>query len=83
MSFYRPLVPNLVFSPSNTYAKWVIFLIFPFMVYLIRSTPLSGQLMVCIAAREFSVPVVCVAGAFTLTPLFAHNQSQVLNQVGA
>ncbi|KAJ1386375.1 hypothetical protein B484DRAFT_425949 [Ochromonadaceae sp. CCMP2298] len=41
----------------------------------------SGQLMVCIAAREFSVPVVCVAGAFTLTPLFAHNQSQVLNQL--
>jgi hypothetical protein len=27
------------------------------------------------------VPVVCVTGAFTLTPLFAHNQSAVLNQL--
>jgi hypothetical protein len=25
--------------------------------------------------------VVCVTGAFTLTPLFAHNQSAVLNQL--
>mmetsp|Transcript_13483 Transcript_13483/g.22567 ORF Transcript_13483/g.22567 Transcript_13483/m.22567 type:complete len:404 (-) Transcript_13483:578-1789(-) len=41
----------------------------------------SGQLMVCTAAKEFSVPVVCVAGAFTLTPLFAHNQSSALNQL--
>jgi translation initiation factor 2B subunit (eIF-2B alpha/beta/delta family) len=30
--------------------------------------------MVAVAAREFSVPVVGVAGTFTLTPLFAHNQ---------
>eukprot|EP01032_Pedospumella_encystans_P018234 gene18234-20763_t len=41
----------------------------------------SGMLMVCIAAKELSVPVVCVTGAFTLTPLFAHNQSSVLNQL--
>lgn len=27
------------------------------------------------------MPVVCVAGAFTLTPLFSHNQSTVLNQL--
>jgi hypothetical protein len=27
------------------------------------------------------VPVVCVTGAFTLTPMFAHNQSAVLNQL--
>lgn len=27
------------------------------------------------------MPVVCVTGAFTLTPLFAHNQSTVLNQL--
>lgn len=27
------------------------------------------------------MPVVCVTGAFTLTPLFAHNQSSVLNQL--
>lgn len=27
------------------------------------------------------MPVVCVTGAFTLTPLFAHNQSAVLNQL--
>ena len=30
--------------------------------------------MVAVAAKEFSVPVVGVAGAFMLTPLFAHNQ---------
>ena len=34
----------------------------------------TGHLMVAVAAREFSVPVVGVAGTFTLTPLFAHNQ---------
>ena len=27
------------------------------------------------------MPVVCVTGAFTLTPLFAHSQSAVLNQL--
>jgi hypothetical protein len=31
--------------------------------------------------QELSVPVVCVTGAFTLTPMFAHNQSAVLNQL--
>ena len=34
----------------------------------------TGHLMVAVAAKEFSVPVVGVAGAFMLTPLFAHNQ---------
>lgn len=27
------------------------------------------------------MPVVCVTGAFSLTPLFAHSQSAVLNQL--
>ena len=27
------------------------------------------------------MPVVCVAGAFTLTPLFAHNQDTVLSEL--
>lgn len=40
----------------------------------------SGHLMVSTAAKELSVPVVYVAGAFTVTPLFAHNQRTVLNQ---
>ena len=31
--------------------------------------------------QELSVPVVCVTGAFTLTPLFAHSQRSVLNQL--
>ena len=34
--------------------------------------------MVAVAAREFSVPLVGVAGTFTLTPLFAHNQVTAL-----
>ena len=38
----------------------------------------SGHLMVAVAAKEFSVPVVGVAGAFMLTPLFAHNQVTTL-----
>ena len=37
--------------------------------------------MVSIAAKELSVPVVGVTGAFALTPLFAHNQKAVLNQL--
>eukprot|EP00599_Poterioochromonas_sp_BG-1_P009303 CAMPEP_0173151004 /NCGR_PEP_ID=MMETSP1105-20130129/11310_1 /TAXON_ID=2985 /ORGANISM="Ochromonas sp., Strain BG-1" /LENGTH=399 /DNA_ID=CAMNT_0014066273 /DNA_START=44 /DNA_END=1239 /DNA_ORIENTATION=+ len=41
----------------------------------------SGQLMVATAAKEFLVPVVCVSGAFSLTPLFAHNQSLALQQL--
>eukprot|EP00981_Chlorochromonas_danica_P006668 scaffold1447_cov165-Ochromonas_danica.AAC.14 len=41
----------------------------------------SGHNMVAIAAKEFSVPVVCVAAAFSLTPLFAHNQSNALQQL--
>lgn len=41
----------------------------------------AGHLMVAIAAKEFAVPMVGVAGAFTLTPLFAHNQTSVLGQL--
>ena len=41
----------------------------------------SGHLMVTTAAKEYSVPVVGLTSAFMLTPLFAHNQSSVLNQL--
>ncbi len=41
----------------------------------------SGLLMVATAAKEFSVPVVGISGAFTLTPLFAHNQQLALQQL--
>jgi translation initiation factor eIF-2B subunit beta len=41
----------------------------------------AGQLMCATAAREFSIPVVCCAGAFSLTPLFAHNQTVALQQL--
>jgi hypothetical protein len=41
---------------------------------------LFGDLNSCLS-QELSVPVVCVTGAFTLTPMFAHNQSAVLNQL--
>lgn len=41
----------------------------------------SGHAMVAVAAKEFSVPVVCVSGAFSLTPLYAHNQSKALQQL--
>lgn len=41
----------------------------------------SGHLMVAVAAKEFSVPVVGVAGAYMLTPLFAHNQGAALGQL--
>ncbi len=39
----------------------------------------SGHHMVAVAAKEYSVPVVGVSGPFSFTPLFAHNQSQVLD----
>lgn len=39
----------------------------------------SGHHMVAVAAKDFSVPVVGVSGAFSFTPLFAHNQSHVLD----
>jgi hypothetical protein len=43
---------------------------------------LRGDLfLVSCGTQELSVPVVCVTGAFTLTPMFAHNQSAVLNQL--
>jgi translation initiation factor eIF-2B subunit beta len=42
----------------------------------------SGQLMVATAAKEFSVPVVCAAASFALTPLFAHSlQTAALQQL--
>lgn len=41
----------------------------------------SGHLMVAAAAKEFLVPVVCISGAFSLTPLFAHNQTLALQQL--
>jgi translation initiation factor eIF-2B subunit beta len=40
---------------------------------------LSGHLMTILAAREHAVPVVGVTGVYKLTPLFAHNQTHVLN----
>lgn len=41
----------------------------------------SGHLMVAIAAKEFSVPVVGVTSSFSLTPLFGHNQSLALGEL--
>lgn len=41
----------------------------------------SGHHMVAVAAKEFAVPMVGVSGAFSFTPLFAHNQSHVLNEL--
>lgn len=42
---------------------------------------INGNLMVAMAAKDFSVPVVCVAGTIQLTPLFAHNQVLALSQL--
>ena len=41
----------------------------------------NGNLMIAMAAKDFSVPVVCVAGTVQLTPLFAHNQVLALSQL--
>jgi translation initiation factor eIF-2B subunit beta len=41
----------------------------------------SGHLVVATAAKEFLVPVVSIAGSFSLTPLFAHNQTLALQQL--
>ena len=41
----------------------------------------SGHLMVAVAAKEYKVPVIGVTTAFMLTPLFSHNQQNVLNQL--
>ena len=41
----------------------------------------AGCQMVAVAAKQFAVPVVGVAGAFSFTPLFAHNQTHVLNEM--
>lgn len=41
----------------------------------------AGHLMVAIAARDHSVPVVCLAGTYIMTPLLAHNQRATLEQL--
>jgi len=41
----------------------------------------TGHLMLAIAAKSFAVPVVGVTGSFKLSPLFSHNQSNVLNHL--
>lgn len=41
----------------------------------------SGHMMVAIAAKDFAVPVVGVTGAYKLTPLYSHNQSDVLSHL--
>ena len=41
----------------------------------------AGNLMVAIAAKEFAVKVICLAGTYIMTPLFAHNQRNVLEQL--
>jgi translation initiation factor eIF-2B subunit beta len=38
----------------------------------------SGYSLVTMAAKDFSVPVLGIISMFSLTPLFAHNQSEVL-----
>ena len=41
----------------------------------------AGHAMVTVAAKEHNVPVVGLAAAFHLTPMFAHNQSETLGQL--
>lgn len=41
----------------------------------------SGSEMVAIAAKDFSVPLVCLASTFMLSPVFAHNHAEVLSQL--
>ena len=41
----------------------------------------AGHAMVTVAAKEHNVPVVGLAAAFNLTPMFAHNQSETLGQL--
>ena len=41
----------------------------------------SGCEMVAIAAKDFSVPIVCLASTFMLSPVFAHNHAEVLSQL--
>ena len=45
------------------------------------STCASGHMMVATAAKEYKVPVISITTAFMLTPLFSHNQQNVLNQL--
>lgn len=41
----------------------------------------AGHLMVTVAAKDHNVPVIGLAAAFHLTPMFAHNQSETLGQL--
>lgn len=41
----------------------------------------AGNLMVAVAAKQYSVPVVGIAGTYKLTPLFSHTQDRVLNNL--
>jgi len=72
---YKALPLNSI-PPQNLTLPYVIKNIHPIISIrlLICCRCITGHLMVAVAAKEFSVPVVGVAGAFMLTPLFAHNQ---------
>jgi hypothetical protein len=59
LSFYPPLVPNLVFSPSNTYANWFYF--YNFILYV--STSVCGRLSGAATARLRDVRGERPAGA--------------------
>lgn len=41
----------------------------------------AGHYMMALAAKDFNIPVISFSAPFTLTPLFAHNQSLVLKQL--
>ena len=36
-----------------------------------------------VAAREFAIPVICIATTYMLTPIFAHTQEQLLSQLNS
>ena len=40
-----------------------------------------GHMRIAAAAMEFSIPVLCIATTYMLTPIFAHTQDQLLNQL--
>lgn len=40
-----------------------------------------GSEMVAVAAKDYSVPVICLATTFMLSPVFAHNHAEVLRQL--
>ena len=41
----------------------------------------SGSELVAVAAKDFSVPLICLATTFMLSPVFAHNHEEVLGQL--